>query len=137
VSRTHQKSELPKQLKKTPIVQVACLKLGLNRTTYYRWRNSDSKFAKAADEAMLEGQEMMNDIAELQLITAIKNNDLSAIMFWLRHHHPSYKHKVEVSSRAKAISEKEELTPEQQALVEQALRMASLLPESKKPKNSL
>lgn len=130
MSRTNEKSELIKQLRKTPIIHVACLKLGLNRTTYYRWRNTDKKFAEDADVVIREGHDLMNDMAESQLITAIKNNDLSAIMFWLKHHHPSYKNKVEISSRAKALSESEELTLEQRELVEQALRMASLLPES-------
>lgn len=126
MSRTNEKSELINQLRKTPIVQAACLKLGLNRTTYYRWRNSDKRFSEEADQAIREGHDLMNDMAESQLITAIKNNDLSAIMFWLKHHHPNYKNKIEVSTRAKDLSVKEDLTPEQQALVEQTLRLASL-----------
>ena len=32
------------QLRKTPIVQVACEKTGIARATYYRWRKKDKRF---------------------------------------------------------------------------------------------
>ena len=42
------------QLKKTPIVQLACEKTGIGRATYYRWRKSDKRFKKNSDCALLE-----------------------------------------------------------------------------------
>ena len=41
------------QLKKTPIVQIACEKVGVGRSTYYRWKKEDSKFSSSADDGTL------------------------------------------------------------------------------------
>ena len=35
------KELLVEQLKKTPIVQVVCEKIGVSRASYYRWRKDD------------------------------------------------------------------------------------------------
>lgn len=117
------------QLKKTPIVQVSCEKIGLGRATFYRWKKEDEAFSKDVDDALLEGNLLVNDLAESQLINAIKNSNLGAIVFWLKHHHPNYATKVEVTAHLK--HQNEILTPEQEALVKRALKLASLLPEKK------
>ena len=80
------KELLIEQLKKTPIVQVACEKVGVGRATYYRWRKEDEEFAKLADEAISEGNFLVNDMAESQLMSAIRDKNLTAIIFWLKHH---------------------------------------------------
>jgi len=123
------KELLLEQLKKTPIVQVACEKVGVGRATYYRWRKEDENFAEKADQAILDGNFLVNDLAESQLINSIKNSNLGAIVFWLKHHHPNYATKVEVTAHLKHQSET--LTPEQEALVDKALQLASLLPKEK------
>lgn len=125
-----EKTLLLEQLKKTPIVQVACEKIGVARATYYRWKQYDEEFTKQAEEAITEGNGLVNDIAESQLMSAIKNQNLTAIIFWLRNHHPSYATKVEVTARIKA--DNEILTPEQEILVTKALQLASLLPTAEK-----
>lgn len=122
------KEDLLEQLKKTPIVHVACQKVNVGRATYYRWRHDDEDFSQKADEAITEGSLLVNDIAESQLMTAIKNQNLTAIIFWLKHHHPNYATKFEVTARLKADNEL--LTPEQEALVTKALKLAALLPEN-------
>ena len=119
---------LLEQLKKTPIVQVACEKVGVGRATYYRWRKEDEEFAKLADEAISEGNFLVNDMAESQLMSAIRDNNLTAIIFWLKHHHTSYATRVEVTARLK--QDDEQLTPDQEALVMRALKLASVLPSS-------
>ena len=123
-----QKEALCEQLKKTPIVQLACEKTGLGRATYYRWRKDDKEFSKEADEAIHEGVKLMNDMAESQLLSAIKDKNLTAIIFWLKHRHKSYTQKFEVTTRI----EDRELTEEQQAMVTKALSLGSLIPPSKK-----
>lgn len=117
------------QLKKTPIVQVSCEKVGIGRATFYRWKQEDKDFATRADEALLEGSLLVNDVAESQLMSAIRDKNLTAIIFWLKHHHPSYATKVEVTARLKA--DNEILTPEQEELVTKALKLASLIPQVK------
>lgn len=122
------KELLIEQLKKTPIVQVACEKVGVGRATYYRWRKEDEDFAKLADESIAEGNFLVNDMAESQLMSAIRDKNLTAIIFWLKHHHPSYATKVEVTARLR--QDDEQLTPEQEALVMRALKLASVLPST-------
>lgn len=126
------KELLIQQLKKTPIIQVSCEKVGIGRATFYRWKQDDLDFATQAEEALLEGSLLVNDVAESQLISAIKDKNLTAIIFWLRHHHPNYATKVEVTARLKA--DNEILTPEQEELVTRALKLASLIPEAKEEK---
>lgn len=123
------KELLIEQLKKTPIIQVACEKTSVGRATFYRWKNCDIEFSQKAEDALAEGSSLVSDIAESQLMSAIKDKNLTAIIFWLKHHHPAYATKVEVNARLRA--DNEALTPEQEALVTRALKLASLLPEVK------
>jgi hypothetical protein len=118
-----QKQLLIEELKKAPIVLIACRKAGIGRATYYRYKKEDIKFSKDAEEALLEGCSLISDLAESQLISAIKDKNLASITYWLRHHHPSYTNKVEISG--KLIHSDEELTSEQAAIVKTALRLAS------------
>ncbi len=114
-------------LNRTPIIQICCEKSGISRASYYRWYKDDKEFALAADKAILEGQLLVNDLAESQLISAIRDKNLSAILFWLKTHHPSYASKLEITGK---IKHEEQLTPEQEALVMKALKLAAVLPES-------
>lgn len=118
------KKKLLLRLVKTPIIEVACKQAGVPRSTYYRWRKSDEGFAEACDEAIEESTGRINDLAESQLITAIKEQNMTAIIFWLKHHHKRYATKVEVTARFK---QDEALTPEQAATVQAALRLAGLI----------
>ena len=117
------------KLKSLPIIQVACEKVGIGRATYYRWREEDPEFADAANKAIREGQQFINDMAESQLLSAIKDQNMTAIIYWLNHHHPAYATRVEVD--AKLRMENEDLTPEQETTVKNALKLAGLLSTSK------
>ncbi|KKR86991.1 MAG: hypothetical protein UU34_C0008G0015 [Candidatus Curtissbacteria bacterium GW2011_GWA1_41_11] len=121
------KALILEQLKRTPIVQICCEKSGISRASYYRWYKDDKEFAQAADKAILEGQLLVNDLAESQLISAIRDKNLSAIVFWLKTHHPSYASKLEITGK---IKHEEQLTPDQEALVIKALKLASVLPDN-------
>lgn len=124
----NEKQLLIEQLKKTPVVQVACEKVGIGRATFYRWKNDDEKFATAVNEAIFDGNGLVNDMAESQLMSAIRDKNLTAIIFWLRNHHPSYATRVEVTAKLK--HDDEQLSPEQEALVMKALKLASVLPNT-------
>jgi len=112
-------------LKEMPIVQVACKKIGVGRSTYYRWRAEDKKFAKEVDMAILEGEAFITDMSESGLISLIHDRNFQALQLWLRHHHPKYSNKIELTGH---LNVKEEpLTPEQEELVEKALGLAGLI----------
>ncbi|MEI6057355.1 MAG: hypothetical protein WCQ60_00065 [bacterium] len=116
--QTVEQKVLLEQLRKVPIVQIACERANIGRTTYYRWCREDSKFKKESEEAMNEGEEMINDLSESQLITLIKEKNFSAVQLWLRQHHPKYGNKLEVRTKIEA---EDPMTPEQEALVREAL----------------
>lgn len=124
------KKELIEKLRETPVVEVVCRKVGIARATYYRWRLSDNRFSKEADLALGEGSALINDMAESQLLSAIKDQNMTAIIFWLKHHHQAYTTRVEVTAQLK--NQNEALTPEQEALVTKALQIASLIPKAQK-----
>jgi hypothetical protein len=84
------KKLIAEQLRKTPIVQFACEKTGVGRSTYYKWRAKDLIFARAADRAIEAGRFFINDLAESKLIGLIQNSHPTAIIFWLKHNHPKY-----------------------------------------------
>lgn len=114
------------QLEKTPIIEAACKRINLPRSTLYRWFNEDEKFAKACDETIELSIGRINDLAESQLISAIKNQNMTAITFWLKHHHRAYETRLKVE--ASVDTTQQQLTPEQEELVSRALRMTGLLP---------
>ena len=110
------------ELRKIPIVQVACEKTGVSRNSVYRWRREDKKFATQMDDAMSDGVAFVNDMSESQLLTMIKEKNWSAISFWLRHRNDNYKNKVEITTN----EDIEELSPSQQKIVKQALKLAAI-----------
>lgn len=124
------KELLIEKLRKTPIIQVACQQTGIGRATYYRWRKEDQEFAKTTDEAIEEGKSLINDMAESQLISAIKERSMTGIIFWLKHHHSAYGNKLEITGHLK--HSKEEITLEEEALIRRALKLA--LPNYEKEK---
>lgn len=113
------------ELAKTPIVELVCKRSGISRATFYRWRKDDEAFAQATDEATVDGTKIINDMAESQLISAIREKNLTAIIFWLKNHHSVYKTKVEVT----AGNMDKELTPEQEETIKQALVLGLLTKE--------
>lgn len=116
-----EKSLVVEQLRKTPIVQIACEKLGIARATFYRWKKEDQAFARMADEALFEGVLLMNDMAESQLLTAIRDGDMTAIMFWLRCRHASYGNKLQLNATVEHRDRT--LTPEERATIRHALKL--------------
>jgi len=122
IRQQQQKQLFIDQLRKTPIVQAVCEKVGVSRSSFYRWKQADAEFAKACDEALEEGCQLVNDLAESQLMTAIRDGNLTGVIFWLKNHHVKYRNKLDVT--ANIIQEK--LRPDQQEVVDEALRLLSL-----------
>jgi len=110
------------ELTKTPIIEIACKKANVGRATYYRWCKGDTEFTDQARESIMGGKLLINDMAESQLISAIKDQKLPAIIFWLKANHPDYTSKLEVTGKIK--SENAPLTPEQEQAIMRAIELA-------------
>jgi len=120
------KQDIIVQLQKTPIIEYACKNTGLGRSTFYRWRKDDESFANEVDQALTKGRLLINDMAESQLISGIKDKNMTAIIFWLKHNHKNYSTKIELSGKLRT---EHKLTPEQEEEIKRALNLASLLGE--------
>ena len=128
-----EKELILEQLKKTPIVQLACEKMGISRATFYRWKKADRKFSILAQEAILEGSRLVNDMAESQLLSAIRDKNMTAIIFWLKHHHPAYETRVEI--RQAASQADENLTKKQKEVIRKALEVTMIDKKEKLEEN--
>lgn len=129
MKRDRVKDQFLEQIRKIPIVQVACEKIGIARSTAYRWREEDPEFSKEFDKALAEGEAFINEMSESQLISLIKDKSWQAISFWLRSRHPKFKNKIEVSGEV-THRERREYTEEEKELFKEALRLA--MPKDKK-----
>lgn len=127
------KQKLLEQLKQVPIIQVACQKCSLGRATYYRWRKESKKFAQTADSAIDEGKKLINDLAESKLISAIQDQNMTGIIFWLKNNSSHYTDKVELTH--KLNKDNETLSPEQKELIEKALKLTNNINLKKEVEN--
>ncbi len=130
--QTKEKELILEQLRRIPIIQVACEKAGVARATFYRLRNDDPNFKLAIEEAVTEGVALITDMSEVQVISLIKDKNWSAISFWLRAHSPKYSTKVELTTK---IQREEILTDQQKELIQKALSLATL-PEPNAPQTN-
>lgn len=128
------KLALIEQFKQMPIVEVACKKIGISRASYYRWRKSHKTFAKESDDALTFGKQFINDMAESQLLQAIKEGNMTAIIFWLKYNNKNYGTKIEIKGKIK--TENEILSKEQKMLIKEALKKSVLIESTENVNNS-
>lgn len=62
------------------IISYACLKAGVSRQTFYNWKKEDEEFAKAVEDI----DEEIIDVVESKLLSQINDNNLTAIIFYLK-----------------------------------------------------
>jgi len=124
------KELLVEQLKKTPIIQVACEKIGLPRATFYRWKSESKIFSKKINEALFQGKYLINDMAESQLISKIGSGNLTAIIYWLNNNHRTYRNKLELGGKIKTEKQKpHKLTKTQLEMLKQGLMHGGIIPK--------
>ncbi len=111
------------EMRKVPIVQVACEKVGISRNTVYRWIKEDAEFSKDFAEAEKAGVEFVNDMSESQLLQLIKDRKFPAIRLWLTNHHKRFATKPLEAKHAHS----NDLTDEQKDTIKQALQYANLI----------
>lgn len=106
-----------------PIIEVVCKRTNISRATYYRWKKIDQKFSKTAHEAQSEGNSLIDDMAESQLISLIKDKSITAITYWLSHRHKAYAPKLFLEDN----KTKQELSEEELKLLKKAIDLTPLV----------
>lgn len=84
------KEQFIQELEKSGNIYRSCLKVGIHRATFYRWKNEDDDFRKKADEAERIGRANNCDIGEHFLMVNVRKGDISAIKYLLSHNSPIY-----------------------------------------------
>lgn len=91
MKKSQAKPNLIEELEKTPIISVACEKVGISRQTAYRWMKEDENFLDRVQEAMKHGVGLVNDVAESNILRGIKQGDKGDTKYWLSHRHEAFK----------------------------------------------
>jgi hypothetical protein len=119
-----EKELILEKFRRMPIVQIALDQTGVSRSSYYRWRDEDLEFKTDADVAIMEGETFITELSESKLLSLINKESFPAVQLWLRSHHSKYSPKLEINANIQ--NQEEALTPEQQKVVNEALRLLSI-----------
>ncbi len=82
--------DICEELKKVPNIKYVCKKLGLDRSTFYRWRMRHHFFEQSITDAMYIGRYSINESAESIIINGVQNGDTKCATYWLSHNHERY-----------------------------------------------
>jgi hypothetical protein len=109
------KEKLIQELEKSGNVYLSCLKVGVNKATYYRWLKDDKEFNKKANRAVRHGRENNCDVAEHSIMLLVKEKNLKAAQYILGHNSPRYKPDISSSKvffeHKRSIVEKDKTKP--------------------------
>lgn len=72
---------------------------------------------------MQEGNAVVNDFTVSKLLAGISNDNLSAVFFWLRHRHPDFSNKLEITAKQEITHT---LTNEETDIIKEALLLSGL-----------
>jgi hypothetical protein len=87
------KKKLVEELEKRGNIFFSCAKVGIGRSTFYRWKKADDSFRQLVEELIQYGREDMCDVAEQALMLKVKEKDMTAIKYLLGHNSDRYRQK--------------------------------------------
>ncbi|MFA5080289.1 MAG: hypothetical protein WC472_01550 [Candidatus Paceibacterota bacterium] len=105
--------------KKAWTITSACLKVNINRDTYYEWVEKYPDFKKRIDDVNFS----QCDFAETQLVKLLHDGDKTSLFFWLKHKHPDY---MSTRVQVEGFIKTHNLNDEQAKMLEEALGHAGL-----------
>lgn len=85
---------LLRELENNPLIERACKKANVGRSTYYGWCAADANFKAQAYEAQQRGRAKFNDFVESKLMENINDHHYPSIALWLRSNHDAYRPQV-------------------------------------------
>ena len=89
-ARNKKQRQLLNELETNPLIERACKKVAVARSTFYRWCESDSDFKERAEAAIVLGRDKMNDFVESRLLESIGSGSMQGIRYWLDHNSKRY-----------------------------------------------
>ena len=98
-----QKTKLLEYLEESPNIGAALSRIGINRSTYSRWRTSDAVFTMEADEAIECGIEKTADNVELALLGKARDGSVQAQKYYLSNNHKRYRINSWDSSESRSV----------------------------------
>lgn len=101
--KLHKKKLLEALERSLGIVTPACKEVGISRTQFYLYYNSDPDFKKSVDDI----NEITLDFAENQLLKKIKEGSERSILFYMKYRgrKRGYNDSVDITSDGKSITE--------------------------------
>lgn len=132
-NRSNKQKRLLRELENHPLVERACKKVGIARSTFYRWCDSDRSFYYLSEVSRSKGRDKINDYAESKLLENIGNGNQAAIQFWLLNNSRNYRStNASWQSRLKQL-ESSEIERHQEIMklldVDEAIRLLEGNPE--------
>lgn len=109
------KAKLLSHLENAPMISLACIKAGISRATFYRWRKDDPEFSREVELAQESGTDNISDLAESKIVSKISNGDFAAIKLWLAAHRGPYMPHKAVDRLSPAEAEYSALIEQQRA----------------------
>jgi hypothetical protein len=92
-----------------------CLKINIDRSTYYDWMDTDPDFNEAVEKSR---RNMRNEVEDVLVGLALIKKDPPSVRYWLDRNHPGYTPRSKVENFVGTIS-LDELLSEEDAEVEQ------------------
>lgn len=105
MTRIDERSKFIKTLSEIPHVRRACKIVGVDHSTFYRWKKDNLDFKKSVEVAQKAGRDYMTENVERALYkNAVEKGDPASQRFWLENNDPRYMKKRTVY--VKPIQEK-------------------------------
>ena len=89
-NKQQNKKRFDKAFKENPITSSVCKKIGVARSTFYRWLEEDHEFKEEIEIALDIGRNRMIDVAESKLLSKVNEGDQRAVEFYLKNNSKRY-----------------------------------------------
>ncbi len=84
------KKRFLEEIEEVPIVSIVARRVGIAKSTIYKWLGEDAEFASAFEKAIEQGRQSITDLAEGQTVALMKKGDFRAIRYWLDNNEKRY-----------------------------------------------
>ena len=105
-------------------ITVSCKRVGIDRTTFYDWKEKYPEWREKAEKILEEKKEEMDDYAENKLFNHIRDDNIATLIFYLKTRHPKYNKKIIKAEIEGKLTNELELSDEDKNLLNKAIDKA-------------